>query len=128
MAKYYGVILLSKTISTEKLNSLEYAIKEKIKSSEEESFFKVIQDISLSDASEKYISNWRSSLDLHITVWRKSCPILVFQQTDNFIILVDNFTTSEKCNKWVEKIKKINKKGIVMGLNKLKASKDIFEF
>lgn len=29
MAKYYGVILLSKTISTEKLNSLEYAIKEK---------------------------------------------------------------------------------------------------
>ena len=38
MAKYYGVILLSKTISTEKLNSLEYAIKEKIKSSEEEFF------------------------------------------------------------------------------------------
>lgn len=30
MAKYYGVILLSKTISTEKLNSLEYAIKEKV--------------------------------------------------------------------------------------------------
>lgn len=128
MAKYYGVILLSKTISTEKLNSLEYAIKEKIKSSEEESFFKVIQDTSLSDASKKYISNWRSSLDLHIIVWRKSCPTLVFQQTDNFIILVDNFTTSKKCNKWVEKIKKINKKGIVMGLNKLKASKDIFEF
>lgn len=128
MAKYYGVILLSKTISTEKLNSLEYAIKEKIKSSEEESFFKVIQDTSLSDASEKYISNWRSSLDLPIIVWRKSCPILAFQQTDNFIILVDNFTTPEKCNKWVEKIKKINKKGVVMGLNKLKASKDIFEF
>jgi hypothetical protein len=128
MAKYYGVILLSKTISTGNLYSLECAIKEKLKSSEEESFFKVIQDISLSDASEKYISNWRSSLDLHIIVWRKSCPILVFQQTDNFIILVDNFTTLEKCNKWVEKIKKINKKGVVMGLNKLKASKDIFEF
>ena len=129
MAKYYGIILLSKTISTEKLKSLEYAIKEKIKTSKEESiFFKVIQDTSLSDASEKYILNWMSSLDLHIIVWRKSCPILVFQQTDNFIILVDNFTTSKKCNKWVEKVKKINKKGIIMGLNKLKASKDIFEF
>lgn len=68
MAKYYGVILLSKTISTGNLYSLECAIKEKLKSSEEESFFKVIQDTSLSDASEKYISNWRSSFDLHIIV------------------------------------------------------------
>ena len=55
--KYYGIILLSKTLSTEKLNSLEYAIKEKIKSSEEVYFF-VIQDTPLSDISKEYILKW----------------------------------------------------------------------
>ena len=57
MMKYYGIILLSKTISTGKLYSLECAIKEKLKSSKEVCFFNVIQDTLLSDASKKYILN-----------------------------------------------------------------------
>ena len=57
MMKYYGIILLSKTISTGKLYSLECKKKEKLKSSKEVCFFNVIQDTLLSDASKKYILN-----------------------------------------------------------------------
>lgn len=68
--KYYGIILLSKTLSIEKLNSLEYAIKEKIKSSEEVCFFNVIQDTPLSDISKEYILKW-NSLSFYLQVWTK---------------------------------------------------------
>jgi hypothetical protein len=126
--KYYGIILLSKTLSTEKLNSLEYAMKEKIKSSEEVCFFNIIQDTPLSDISKEYILKW-NSLSFYLQVWTKDFfPTYNFQRIDNFIILVDSFTKPNKCNKWIEQIKKINKKGVIIGLNKLKPSKDIFEF